>query len=37
MRIYSEMECDIGCKDGYPCPYYDKENDKCTYPIVKSS
>ena len=25
MRIYSEMECDIGCEDGYFCEYYNEE------------
>lgn len=28
MRIYTEMECDIGCEDGYFCEYYNEENQK---------
>lgn len=28
MRIYTEMECDIGCKDGYFCEYYNEKNQK---------
>lgn len=34
MRIYSEMECDSGCKDGYFCEYYNEETKSCNYPNV---
>lgn len=34
MRIYTEMECDIGCEDGYFCEYYNEETKSCNYPNV---
>ena len=34
MKIYSEMECDISCEDGYFCEYYNKETKKCNYTNV---
>lgn len=32
MCVYSEMECDMGCKDGCFCSYYDESCDRCCYP-----
>lgn len=34
MRIYTEMECDIGCEDGYFCEYYNEKTKSCNYPNV---
>ncbi len=34
MRIYTEMECDIGCEDGFFCEYYNEETKSCNYPNV---